>query len=229
MTKIIRDFSKKALAVFLSVLMLMTAWVFSAPEKASAANHSLSASVSISGDDSIDQVNTTVSWGNNKGHTSGSGSVGGRSGGTINGCTGPPTGFTISGRQIERANASTQRKATVTVRIYWDGTQVGYGQYTWDSGVDGNYTQDTYRYPSNSGSCSSTVPESGWQTNGTQHWKVCNVCGVITTSKANHTGGTATCTAAKTCSTCGVSYGSALGHDFSGAYHTVSSGTPTRR
>ena len=148
---------RKLLSVLLSVVMLLTAFAVAVPEKAAAASHSLSVSVSINGDDSIDQVNTTVYWGNADGHTSGSGSVGGRSGGSISGCKGPPTSFTISGRQIERANVNTQRKATVAVTVYWDGRNAGSGTYTWDSGVDGNYTQDTYRYPSNSGSCSASV------------------------------------------------------------------------
>ena len=78
MKREIKSSGRRLLAVILSTLMLLMSWVFVAPEKAAAADHSLSATVSISGDDSIDQVNTTVSWGNSKGHTSGSGSVGDR-------------------------------------------------------------------------------------------------------------------------------------------------------
>ena len=43
MTKTIKTFSKKTLAVFLSVMMIMTAWVFVAPEKAEAATTALTA------------------------------------------------------------------------------------------------------------------------------------------------------------------------------------------
>ena len=60
-----------------------------------------------------------------------------------------------------------------------------------------------------------TTP-TAYTTDGTNHWKVCGRgCGTIVVAKAAHSGGTATCTAAKTCTTCGVSYGSALGHDYS--------------
>ena len=248
---------RKLLSVLLSVVMLLTAFAVAVPEKAAAASHSLSVSVSINGDDSIDQVNTTVYWGNADGHTSGSGSVGGRSGGSISGCKGPPTSFTISGRQIERANVNTQRKATVAVTVYWDGRNAGSGTYTWDSGVDGNYTQDTYRYPSNTGSCSISVNKSNTTTYvktsatctvAAVYYQTCSVCGAKASSTwtgsalghswggwskisdtqhkrtctrdsshtetGNHTGGTATCTAAKTCSTCKGTYGSSLGHSW---------------
>ncbi|MCR5783123.1 MAG: hypothetical protein K6G90_10375, partial [Clostridia bacterium] len=54
----------------------------------------------------------------------------------------------------------------------------------------------------------STAHTSGeWITSDTQHWKACTVCGYITSTKTNHSGGTATCTAAATCSTCNKSYG----------------------
>ncbi len=46
-----------------------------------------------------------------------------------------------------------------------------------------------------------------WTTDGAQHWKVCAVCGAITTAKANHSGGTATCASGKLCETCGAAYG----------------------
>lgn len=59
-----------------------------------------------------------------------------------------------------------------------------------------------------------THTESGWKTDGTHHWKVCTdaSCGVITTPKTAHSGGTATCTAKAKCSVCGVEYGSTAAH-----------------
>ncbi len=46
------------------------------------------------------------------------------------------------------------------------------------------------------------------------HWQKCSRCEEIDGKEAHH-GGTATCTEQKNCGDCGVSYGSALGHDFS--------------
>ncbi len=54
-----------------------------------------------------------------------------------------------------------------------------------------------------------TVP----QNDATHHWTKCNRCTEID-GKAEHTGGTATCTTQKVCTDCGASYGEALGHDF---------------
>ena len=56
---------------------------------------------------------------------------------------------------------------------------------------------------------------STWTKDSTHHWKVCTRCGTIQVAKVAHSGGTATCTAAKVCAICGASYGGALGHDWS--------------
>ena len=51
-----------------------------------------------------------------------------------------------------------------------------------------------------------------WKSNETEHWQVCT-CGAVF-HKAQHSGGTATCTQRATCTVCGAEYGDALGHDF---------------
>ena len=47
---------------------------------------------------------------------------------------------------------------------------------------------------------------SDWKFDETGHWKTCNDCGAII-EKSAHSGGTATCTAKKTCEICSQSYG----------------------
>ena len=54
---------------------------------------------------------------------------------------------------------------------------------------------------------------SPWKSNETEHWQVC-ACGAVF-HKAEHSGGTATCTQRATCTVCGEEYGDVLGHDFS--------------
>ena len=51
-----------------------------------------------------------------------------------------------------------------------------------------------------------------WKSNETEHWQVCT-CGAVF-HKAQHSGGTATCTQRATCTVCGEEYGDVLGHDF---------------
>ena len=51
-----------------------------------------------------------------------------------------------------------------------------------------------------------------WKFNETEHWQVCT-CGAVF-HKAEHSGGTATCTQRATCTVCGEEYGDVLGHDF---------------
>ena len=51
-----------------------------------------------------------------------------------------------------------------------------------------------------------------WEHNDTEHWQVCT-CGAVF-HKAQHSGGTATCTQRATCTVCGAEYGDVLGHDF---------------
>ena len=51
-----------------------------------------------------------------------------------------------------------------------------------------------------------------WKSNETEHWQVCT-CGAVF-HKAEHSGGTATCTEKAKCKDCGAEYGDALGHDF---------------
>ena len=53
---------------------------------------------------------------------------------------------------------------------------------------------------------------SDWESNETEHWQVCT-CGVVF-NKAEHSGGTATCTQKAKCTVCGAEYGNVLGHDF---------------
>ncbi len=62
---------------------------------------------------------------------------------------------------------------------------------------------------------------STYSSNGTKHWKDCTVCGYDTNS-ANCSGGTATCTAAATCSTCNNAYGSvnSSNHNKASSYST---------
>ena len=51
-----------------------------------------------------------------------------------------------------------------------------------------------------------------WKSNETEHWQACT-CGAVF-RKAQHSGGTATCTQRATCTVCGAEYGDVLGHDF---------------
>ena len=53
---------------------------------------------------------------------------------------------------------------------------------------------------------------SDWESNESEHWQACT-CGAVF-HKAQHSGGTATCTQRATCTVCGAEYGDALGHDF---------------
>ena len=57
-----------------------------------------------------------------------------------------------------------------------------------------------------------THQSSNWESNGTEHWQVCT-CGAVF-NKAEHSGGTATCTQKAKCTVCDAEYGNALGHDF---------------
>ena len=51
-----------------------------------------------------------------------------------------------------------------------------------------------------------------WKSNESEHWQVCT-CGAVF-HKAQHSGGTATCTEKAKCAVCGAEYGDVLGHDF---------------
>ena len=51
-----------------------------------------------------------------------------------------------------------------------------------------------------------------WKSNETEHWQVCT-CGAVF-NKAEHSGGTATCTAKAVCEVCKAEYGEKLPHDF---------------
>ena len=59
-------------------------------------------------------------------------------------------------------------------------------------------------------------PEANWSGNNEQHWKECQGCDeeAHITEKGNHAGGQATCEEKAVCTTCGLSYGTTLGHDF---------------
>ena len=67
------------------------------------------------------------------------------------------------------------------------------------------------------------TPADVWTTDGTHHWKVCNVVGcgvVIDGSKAEHTStgeNVATCQKLAVCDVCGVSYGDYADHDWNTA------------
>ena len=63
-----------------------------------------------------------------------------------------------------------------------------------------------------------------WTTDGTAHWHECSRCDEIN-DKANHSGGTATCTEPAECEVCGVAYGGALGHDLQ--HHDAQAATCT--
>ena len=63
-----------------------------------------------------------------------------------------------------------------------------------------------------------------WTTDGTAHWHECSRCDEVN-DKANHSGGTATCTDPAKCDVCGVAYGEALGHDLQ--HHDAQAATCT--
>ena len=71
--------------------------------------------------------------------------------------------------------------------------------------------------------CAGTIPALGHnftfaQHDETQHWNKCSRCDA-TDTKADHTGGTATCTEQAVCTVCGTKYGNLSGHDFTLAQH----------
>lgn len=70
-----------------------------------------------------------------------------------------------------------------------------------------------------------------WSHTDEQHWKVCTVTGCTDKlSQGDHTSGEtnkATCTAAAKCDTCGQSYGTALGHQWSAWTVTKTATTET--
>ncbi len=57
-----------------------------------------------------------------------------------------------------------------------------------------------------------------WESDGSEHWKEYSCCGVHAETAA-HTWNAATCTAPKTCSVCGATEGSPLGHDYTVQQH----------
>ncbi len=66
--------------------------------------------------------------------------------------------------------------------------------------------------------------ESGWMSNGKEHYKVCQrrECGItIEGSKGTHTGGEATCAHGAFCSVCGLEYGNKTAHSWSEGWETV--------
>ena len=71
--------------------------------------------------------------------------------------------------------------------------------------------------------CAGTIPALGHDFNlaqhdETQHWNKCSRCDA-TDTKADHAGGTATCTEQAVCTVCGTKYGNLSGHDFTLAQH----------
>ena len=53
-----------------------------------------------------------------------------------------------------------------------------------------------------------------WEKNDTQHWHKCSCGAIDEESIANHSGGTATCTAKAVCTDCGQSYGNLAAHSY---------------
>ena len=66
-----------------------------------------------------------------------------------------------------------------------------------------------------------------WQSDGDHHWKKCFRCDV-TDTKAQHSGGTATCVAKAKCAACGVEYGAFAEHIW-GTWTSNGDGTHTRK
>ena len=58
-----------------------------------------------------------------------------------------------------------------------------------------------------------TADESGWNSNGTDHWHVCATC-KEKFDEAAHTGGTATCSKKAVCDVCKAEYGTTADHTF---------------
>ena len=58
-----------------------------------------------------------------------------------------------------------------------------------------------------------TADDSGWNSNGTNHWHVCATC-KEKFDEAAHTGGTATCSSKAVCDVCKAEYGTTTAHTF---------------
>ena len=58
-----------------------------------------------------------------------------------------------------------------------------------------------------------TADDSGWNSNGTDHWHVCAIC-KEKFDEAAHTGGTATCSSKAVCDVCKAEYGTMTAHTF---------------
>ena len=58
-----------------------------------------------------------------------------------------------------------------------------------------------------------TADDSGWNSNGTNHWHVCATC-KEKFDEAAHTGGTATCSSKAVCDVCKAEYGTKTNHTF---------------
>ena len=58
-----------------------------------------------------------------------------------------------------------------------------------------------------------TADDSGWNSNGTNHWHVCATC-KEKFDEAAHTGGTATCSSKAVCDVCNAEYGTTTNHTF---------------
>ena len=65
-----------------------------------------------------------------------------------------------------------------------------------------------------------TADESGWNSNGTDHWHVCATC-KEKFDEAAHTGGTATCSKKAVCDICKAEYGTTTDHTFVSKNDTV--------
>ena len=98
------------------------------------------------------------------------------------------------------------KKCTVCQGVATDKTNHTATKYT----SNGNKTHKTQCNVCDYTTSSSTActAASTWTTDASQHWKKCSVCNGVATDKTNHSGGTATCVAAASCSTCQAAYGS---------------------
>ena len=57
------------------------------------------------------------------------------------------------------------------------------------------------------------TPSEAWTNDGTDHWHVCTTCNAVL-DKAEHSGGTATCSSKAVCDVCKAEYGTTTAHTF---------------
>ena len=106
------------------------------------------------------------------------------------------------------------KKCTVCQGVATDKTNHTATKYTSNGNKTHKIQCSVCDYTTSSSTACTAV--SAWTTDGSQHWKKCTVCNGVATDKTNHSGGTATCVAAASCSTCQAAYGSvnSNNHDY---------------